>query len=35
VTVGGVLLLKEALSLQHLGGLLLILVGVIVISRGA
>jgi multidrug transporter EmrE-like cation transporter len=35
VTVGGVLLLKETLSLQHLGGLLLILVGVIVISRGA
>jgi multidrug transporter EmrE-like cation transporter len=35
VTVGSVLLLEETLSLQHLGGLLLILVGVIVISRGA
>lgn len=35
VTVGGTLLLKETLSAQHLAGLALILVGVVVVSRAA
>ena len=35
VTVGSALWLKESISIQHLVGLLLILVGVIVVSRAA
>ena len=35
VTVGSALLLKETLSAQHLAGLALILVGVVVVSRAA
>jgi multidrug transporter EmrE-like cation transporter len=35
VTVGSTLLLKETVSIQHLAGLLLIVVGVIVVSRAA
>jgi multidrug transporter EmrE-like cation transporter len=35
VTIGSALWLKESISIQHLVGLLLILVGVIVVSRAA
>ena len=35
VTVGSAVLLKETISIQHLAGLLLILVGVVVVSRAA
>ena len=35
VTVGSALLLKEAISIQHLLGIALILVGVVVVSRAA
>ena len=35
VTVGSALLLKEPISVQHLGGLALILVGVVVVSQVA
>jgi multidrug transporter EmrE-like cation transporter len=35
VTVGGALLLDESLTLQHLLGVAIILVGVIVVSRAA
>jgi multidrug transporter EmrE-like cation transporter len=35
VTVGSALLLKETISIQHLAGLLLILVGVVVVGRAA
>ena len=35
VTVGSTLWLKETISVQHLVGLLLILVGVVVVSRAA
>jgi|SRR5688572_9382230 len=35
VTLGSTLWLKESISIQHLVGLLLILVGVVVVSRAA
>jgi multidrug transporter EmrE-like cation transporter len=35
VTIGSTLWLKESISIQHLAGLALILVGVVVVSRAA
>ena len=35
VTIGSALWLKESISIQHFVGLMLILVGIIVVSRGA
>jgi uncharacterized membrane protein len=35
VTLGSALLLRESISTQHLVGLLLIFVGVVVVSRAA
>lgn len=35
VTVGSAMLLKEAISIQHLLGIALIIVGVVVVSRAA
>jgi multidrug transporter EmrE-like cation transporter len=35
VTIGGALLLKEAITIQHLAGVALIFVGVVVVSRAA